>query len=97
MREPLRDKARLELMLQNISNVRQFTEGMTFEAFDSDLLVMHAVAYNVQSIGEAVCKLTNEFKDSHPTVEWRVDSMNTSNQSPGRFLSMDGYYFINNI
>lgn len=72
MREPLRDKARLELMLQNISNIRQFTEGITFEAFDSDLLVMHAVAYNVQSIGEAVCKLTNEFKDSHPTVEWRV-------------------------
>jgi len=72
MREPLRDKARIELMLQNICNVKQFTNGLSFEKFEGDLMVIHAVAYNVQSIGEAVYKLTNEFKDSHPSVEWKV-------------------------
>ncbi len=47
MREPLRDKARIELMLDNIANAKRFTAGMTLKDFESDLLVVHAVAYNI--------------------------------------------------
>ena len=35
-------------------------------------LHLHATAYNIQIIGEAVYKLTKEFKESHPNTPWRV-------------------------
>ena len=35
-------------------------------------LHLHATAYNIQIIGEAIYKLTKEFKESHPNTPWRV-------------------------
>ena len=59
-------------MMQSISKVYEYTSGLDYEKFSSDSLRLHATMYNVQIIGEAVCKLTNDFKDSHPDTNWRV-------------------------
>lgn len=72
MREECRDKGRLEHMLQSIAKVYEYTEGIDYEAFSTDSLRLHATMYNVQIIGEAVCKLTDEFKNSHSATNWRV-------------------------
>lgn len=48
-------------MLQSIGKVYDYIEGMDYETFSKDSLRLHATMYNVQIIGEVVCKLTSEF------------------------------------
>lgn len=72
MREPVRDKGRLEHILQAIDKIEEYTFGMSKEELTNDTLHLHATAYNIQIIGEAIYKLTNEFKDSHPDTPWRL-------------------------
>ena len=54
----------------------------------SDKLRLHACVYNVQIIGEAVYKLTKEFKGNHPETPWRmIEKM--------RHILVHDYYQIN--
>jgi len=72
MREPIRDRSRLEHILQGIAQVEEYTKGMTKDQLSSNPLHLHATTYNIQIIGEAVYKLTDEFKNSHSETQWRV-------------------------
>lgn len=88
MREPIRDKARLEHILAAIAQVKEYTKDLTSEELSSDLLHLHATVYNVQVIGEATYKLTNEFKASHPDTPWAmIEKM--------RHILVHDYYQIN--
>ncbi len=89
MREPVRDKGRLQHMLQAIECIEKFTEGLTQEELVSDALHLHAVVYNVQIVGEAVYRLSKEFKSSHPDTSWAlIEKM--------RHILVHDYYRINN-
>lgn len=70
MREPLRDPERLRHILEVIERIELFTKGMTAESLDANILHKHATAYNIQIIGEAVYKLSKEFKASHANTPW---------------------------
>jgi len=72
MKEPVRDKIRLEHILQGIARVEEYTRGMTKCQLRNNPLHLHATTYNIQIIGEAVYKLTDEFKNAHPDTPWRV-------------------------
>lgn len=73
MREPVRDINRLKHILQAIDNIKNYTQGITSaEELDNDPLRKHATTYNVQIIGEAIYKLTFEFKNNHPETPWRM-------------------------
>lgn len=72
MREPIRDKARLEHILQAIEKIEEYTRGLTKEKLSGDSLHLHATAYNIQIVGEAVYKLSQEFKEAHPETPWRM-------------------------
>ena len=73
MREPIRDKGRLEHILEAISNIQKYTEGvLTKDELDNDPMRKHATIYNVQIIGEAIYKLSPEFKANHPNTPWRM-------------------------
>ena len=72
MREPERDTSRLEHILTAISHVENYIDGITEEQLRDDMLHLHATIYNVQIIGEAVYKLTNEYKSSHSETPWRM-------------------------
>ena len=54
MREPIRDKGRLEHILEAISKAQEYTEGISKEQLLADSLRTHATIYNIQVIGEAV-------------------------------------------
>ncbi|MBR0243426.1 MAG: DUF86 domain-containing protein [Bacteroidaceae bacterium] len=71
MREPLRDKSRLEHMLGHIEKVLNAAEGKTFAEFNEDPILFGAIAYYTMIIGEAAYMLTKEFKDLHPSTPWR--------------------------
>ncbi len=87
MREPVRDKGRLEHVLSAISKINTFLEGQDFESFSKNEMMYFAVVKNVEIIGEAAYMLTNEFRDTHSDVEWRdIISM--------RHVLVHGYYQI---
>ena len=75
MKGQANDKAHLELILKSIHNVFEFTKDVeNYEKFEADLIRCHAVTYNIQCMGESVYKMSVEFKESHPEVEWHLIS-----------------------
>ena len=72
MRETVKDRTRLMHILNAIQKVEDYVNGKNKQQLLESYLHLHATAYNIQIIGEAIYKLTKEFKDSHPDTPWRV-------------------------
>jgi uncharacterized protein with HEPN domain len=66
-----RDEAYLLDMLLAARKVRGFTQGVTWEWFQSDELMQHAIIRLIQIIGEAARKVSPEFKQAHPDIPWQ--------------------------
>ena len=47
------------------------SQGLTFESFVADETLQRAFVRSLEVIGEAVKNLPEEFRASHPEVEWR--------------------------
>ena len=78
----------MEHMLTAIDNVFEYTKGITCDDLSKDKILCHAVIYNIQIIGEAAYKLTNEFREDHAEVEWRdIITM--------RHILVHDYYVVN--
>ena len=71
MREPVKDPARLEHMLEAIDRIFEFVNEKTKEELQGDSILYYAVVKNIEIIGEAARMLTEQFKKAHPEVEWR--------------------------
>ena len=87
MREQVRDKGRLEHILKSIDYIIDFSKGIDFEDFKTDMKLQFAIIKNIEIIGEASYKLYNEFRELHPEVPWRkiINS---------RHVLVHGYYQI---
>lgn len=60
-------------MLEEICNIETFlAETDNFIAFASNKILCHAVIYNLQCLGENVYKLSKEFLESHPEIDWEA-------------------------
>lgn len=87
MREPLKDKGRLEHILASIERIERFTAGMTFEDLRKEEVTYYAVVKCIEIIGEASYMLTNEFREAHPQTAWRdIIAM--------RHVLVHGYYQV---
>ena len=71
MREPLRDKNRLEHMRDHIDKVLDAAKNKSFAEFNNDPILFGAIAYYTMIIGEAAYMLTKRFKEQHPLTPWR--------------------------
>ena len=65
-----RDDAFLLDMLLAARELRQFTEGVSFENFNNDRLLQHAVIRLIEIIGEAARNVSADFKAAHPEIPW---------------------------
>jgi uncharacterized protein with HEPN domain len=72
MRETVRDKGRLEHILQAIDNILEFTENIDYEDFIANKMLKFAVIKNIEIIGEASYKLTKEFCQEYKEIEWDI-------------------------
>ena len=70
MRDKTNDKARLELMLEAIDNITEYKKGVSFEEFNANKILFHAIVYNLQCIGENAYKLSRPFVESHKETDW---------------------------
>ena len=71
MREPLRDKTRLEHILEAIERLEKYAGSLSREELEIDVLRYYGIVKNIEIIGEAARMLTDEFKEAHPEVAWR--------------------------
>jgi uncharacterized protein with HEPN domain len=58
-------------VIEAIQNIFEFTHGLSFEGYCTDLRTRHAVEHNFMIIGEAVSRLPDDFKQKHSEVNWR--------------------------
>ena len=87
MREKVRDRGRLEHILNAINGILADKEQYTFEQFKTSTLIFYGFTKYVEVIGEAVYMLTKEFRESHSDVNWRqIERM--------RHVLVHGYYTI---
>ena len=71
MREPIRDKGRLEHIVDAIDNIFSFAKGKTIDELDTETILFYAVVKNIEIIGEAAFRLTKEFCQQHPETPWK--------------------------
>ncbi len=64
-------KAYISHILESIMLIEQYTENISFEAFEKDRKTIDAVIRNFEIIGEASNKLPEEFRKKYPEVPWR--------------------------
>jgi len=87
MRERIRDKERLQHILDAINTLQSGAERYTIEQVEGDTIIFYGFVKQVEIIGEAVYKLTREFRDNHSEVEWdSIEGM--------RHVLVHGYYEI---
>jgi len=60
----------LQDMVEAADNIAFHIEGRQREQFEGDRTVRAAVLHELTVIGEAVARLTEEFRSRHPEVPW---------------------------
>ena len=87
MREEVRDIERLRHILEAANVLINYKDHHTLEDAQSDPIVYYGLVKHVEIIGEAVYKLTLEYRTNHPEVNWDdVERM--------RHVLVHGYYKI---
>ena len=87
MREKIKDKGRLEHILNSIDVLLSNQGKYEYADVEKDSIIFFGFVKHVEIIGEAVYMLTKEFRDTHPEVDWDViEGM--------RHVLVHGYYKI---
>lgn len=70
MREFVRDRDRLEHIVEAIDNILNYSSAKTKEELESDKLRYYGIVKNIEIIGEAAYKLTHAFRRQHLDTPW---------------------------
>jgi uncharacterized protein with HEPN domain len=65
-----RDDGYLLDMLISAREAAELSSGLTIEALEESVLHQNAILHVLQKIGEAATKVSQQFKDEHPEIEW---------------------------
>ena len=72
MREPVRDKGRLEHMLEAIDLILNYMSDKSFDDLPKDRIAYYGIIKNIEIIGEAAYKLSSDFKRVNNDTPWSV-------------------------
>jgi len=65
------DRAYLEHIRDAIQTIEDYLRGVTYETFVSNKMMADAVMRELEIIGEASDKLSQEFRREHADILWR--------------------------
>ena len=65
-------RLRVQDILQAAQDIADFTEGLSFEDFQNNKMLVQSVLYNFVIIGEAAANIPDEIKAVHPEIPWRI-------------------------
>ncbi len=68
------DRPYIDHILEAISKIQKYTEGINREEFEKDSLLQDAVMRNIGIIGEATKKLSMKFREDRSDIPWRAMS-----------------------
>jgi uncharacterized protein with HEPN domain len=71
MSVPKDDSVYLWDMLTAARAVMAFTRGRTLAEYEADLLLRSAVERQIEIIGEAARRVSKDFQEAHPEIQWR--------------------------
>ena len=87
MREQIRNKERLEHILDAIDIILNNKSRFAFEQIENDPIIFYGFVKQIEIIGEAVYMLTKDFRSSHSELDWdTIEGM--------RHVLVHGYYKI---
>lgn len=61
----------LQDIIDAISDIGNFIEGMTFDDFKNDRKTVNAVIRSIEVIGEATKKIPDSVRDKNPSIPWK--------------------------
>ena len=67
------DQVYLQHIIDSISKVEGYLNGIKYEDFLVNNLLIDALIRNLEIIGEASNNISEEFKESHPDLNFRPD------------------------
>ena len=67
-----RDPASISDIYVAAQRIQDFVRGMTREEFEQNDLTQSAVLYQISVIGEAVWRLSDQYRDSRPDIPWHA-------------------------
>ena len=71
MRESIKDRGRIEHMLDMAFLLEDKKESYSLEDVKNDTILFYGISKIIEIIGEAAYMVSKEFKDSHPQLPWR--------------------------
>ncbi|MEO6403931.1 MAG: DUF86 domain-containing protein [Ferruginibacter sp.] len=60
----------VEDIIESALKILEYTKNLSFEEFTKDSRTIDAVIRNFEIIGEAANRMSEDYKDQHPTVDW---------------------------
>ncbi|MBD2651901.1 DUF86 domain-containing protein [Synechocystis sp. FACHB-383] len=63
---------RIQDIFQAAQDIAHFTDGLSFDEFAENKMLVQSVLYNFLIIGEASANIPAEIKELHPTIPWRI-------------------------
>ena len=66
-----RDAGSLLDMVNAIRRIQEFTENLTLDTYLESALIQSAVERQLEILGEAARRLSEEFRQSYPEIDWR--------------------------
>lgn len=64
-------RAFIEEIVESISKIERYTEGLNFEKFQNNEMVIDAVLRNLEVIGEAARRIPDEVRNKHKDIPWK--------------------------
>lgn len=64
------DSIYIDHILNSINRILDYISGKDREAFEADLVTQDAVVRQLEIIGEATKRVSNEFRSKHPDIPW---------------------------
>jgi len=71
MKGLITDKTRVLHILEAISEVEKYLNGVSYDVFLANSEKRFATIKQIEIIGEACNVLTAEFKNAHPEIDWK--------------------------
>ena len=66
------DNVYIQDIIDSIEIILMYVDGKSENDFEESILLQDAVYRRFEIIGEASTKVTNDFKDLHSEIEWRL-------------------------
>ncbi|HBE44952.1 MAG TPA: hypothetical protein DDW17_05740 [Deltaproteobacteria bacterium] len=61
----------LKHILDAISRIEEYTQGITYEDFMKNHLIQDGVIRQIEIIGEAARRLSRDIRERHPEIPWK--------------------------